>query len=166
MKILGIDPGIDNCGLAVIESGLDDYYLIWWDTISPPKKVGIPEKLSFIYDKLSQVLHEHKPDVISIEKFSEKLAKAARELIYVEGIVFLLAGIYGIKVKSYSSRELKKFFTSFGSADKTSIINRFEALKNSEFFKNSDAITNTSNPDHHRIDALVAALFASFERTF
>ena len=69
MRILGIDPGIGICGFGLIEamtgSGAKalDYGAVTTKVDAP-----LPARLKELYDSLTEVFKQTKPEVIAVEK--------------------------------------------------------------------------------------------------
>ena len=74
--ILGVDPGLTRCGVAVINSGsARKVSLVHVDTLKSSPSTDLSERLAFIADGVEALIVEHKPSVIAIERvFSHKQA--------------------------------------------------------------------------------------------
>ena len=73
MIILGIDPGIERVGIAVIEKiGGKETYL-FSECFKTSAKLSHYERLKLIGDEISEVIQKYNPDALGIEKlFFEK----------------------------------------------------------------------------------------------
>ena len=65
MKILGIDPGYGILGWSIIDS---KYNILNYNTIETSSDKKIDERLFIIYNDLSRIITEYKPDTAAIEK--------------------------------------------------------------------------------------------------
>lgn len=160
MKILGIDPGINNLAFALLEIKNGYYELKNWETFNTRCCKNLVEKLTYLFNNLKEIVEKFKPDIIGIEEtFAKPYSKAGSRLAQAQAIALLVAGLYNIPVKIYHPSEIKKFFTQYGKAKKkdiSHILDLFlkEKIINSEF---------ELNPDSHKIDALAIALILALE---
>ncbi|PMP67331.1 MAG: hypothetical protein C0190_03505 [Thermodesulfobacterium geofontis] len=160
MKILGIDPGLNNLAFALLEVKNSSYKLKDWETLNTKNCKNLIEKLTYLFNHLKEVVEKFRPDIIGIEEtFAKTYSKAGSRLAQAQAIALLVAGLYNIPVKIYHPSEIKKFFTQYGKAEKNDIshiLNLFlkEKIITSEF---------ELKPDSHKIDALAIALALALE---
>lgn len=115
MKILGIDPGIGICGFGLIEGdkALD------YGAVTTPIRAPLPSRLKELYESLTEVFAETKPDVVSVEKlFFSKNITTGISVAEARGIVLLVAEQNHLPVYEYTPNEIKKTLTGYGSAKK------------------------------------------------
>ena len=120
MKILGIDPGLGRCGFGLIETttragakALD--YGVVTTTVDAP----LPSRLKELYDSLTEVFDQTKPDLVAVEKlFFAKNITTGIAVAEARGIVLLVAEQKNVKVYEYTPNEIKKTLTGYGSAKK------------------------------------------------
>ena len=67
MKVLGIDPGIQNTGLAVVERKATKYRLITSSSIKTDPTASEAERYTIIASEIANLITEHKPDLLSVE---------------------------------------------------------------------------------------------------
>lgn len=118
MKILGIDPGIGICGFGLIEGNeaLD------FGVVTTKIRAPLPSRLKELYDGLTQIFDELKPDVVSVEKlFFSKNITTGISVAEARGIVLLVAEQHNVEVFEYTPNEIKKTLTGYGSAKKGQI---------------------------------------------
>jgi len=154
MRVLGIDPGIKHCGLAVIEEKDRGYEVRHSETLEPKEK-SIGEELLFVYEGIKRVLTLYKPSLIAFESPPLSLIKKNKELFFVEGIIHLLGAETKVPVKGVLPTEVKKFLTGFGHSSKEEL---FKTLKVMGFSKVVKGLEDFKG-DHHQVDAIVIALF-------
>ncbi|MBQ3321034.1 crossover junction endodeoxyribonuclease RuvC [Candidatus Saccharibacteria bacterium] len=121
MRILGIDPGIGICGFGLIEamtgSGAKalDYGAVTTKVDAP-----LPARLKELYDSLTEVFKQTKPEVIAVEKlFFSKNITTGIAVAEARGVILLVAEQNGLPVYEYTPNEIKKCLTGYGSATKT-----------------------------------------------
>ncbi len=123
MKVLGVDPGLQVTGYGVISisSGVTD--LLEAGVIRTKPKEGIASRLHKIYSGLSDVIKEHRPDVLVIEKIFAHHKHPATAILmgHARGVVCLLSGEHGVELASIPSTNVKKLVTGRGHADKRQI---------------------------------------------
>jgi crossover junction endodeoxyribonuclease RuvC len=121
MRVLGIDPGFDRLGMAVLEGDASRPTLVWSECVLPPK--GAPEvRLSVVYKETVRVLQEYAPDVLALETlFFSTNKKTALQVAEARGAILAAAGCAGIPVREFSPGTVKLAVTGHGSADKAAI---------------------------------------------
>ena len=87
------------------------------------EREGIAERLRKIYDSLSDVVKELKPDILAIEKLYAHTEHPATSILmgHARGVVCLLAGVHGIPLTNIASTHVKKALTGRGHAGKAQI---------------------------------------------
>jgi len=121
MKVLGIDPGFDRLGMAVLEGDPSRPTLVWSECILPPK--GNPEvRLARVYEETAAALKEHAPDLLAIETlFFSTNKKTALSVAEARGAILAAAGAVGVPVREFSPAQVKLAVTGHGGADKAAI---------------------------------------------
>ncbi|RKX60721.1 MAG: hypothetical protein DRP29_02120 [Thermodesulfobacteriota bacterium] len=160
MKILGIDPGLNNLAYAILETNGNYCILKDWDTFNTQKIKDLPVKLSYLYLKLEEIIKTWAPDLIVIEEiFTKTYSFASAKLIHAQTIAFLLAGLHQIPIKTYHPNKVKKFFTQNGKAGKEEMSYSLNLLFQNQIIKKQ----TDKKEDNHKIDALALALIPVLE---
>ncbi len=165
MKILGIDPGVDNLGYAFVEVKNNCLFLKNWDILITTQLSEISEKLAYLFRNLQKLIEMEFPEIIVLEKIIPKRHGLCENGVFHSyGVVLLLAGLFKIPVKTYLPSEIKKALTQKGNVKKIELFNFIKLLfKNrliifdnpqleKEFFK------KYSHKLSHKLDALASAL--------
>ncbi len=120
MKIIGIDPGTGILGFGVIEiDAKNKVHLIDGGVIRTPVKENDSIRLKTIYDELEQLIIEHKPTVMSVEKlFFAQNVTTAMTVAQARGVVLLLGQQHGMELHEYTPLQIKQALTGYGRADK------------------------------------------------
>ncbi len=120
MKILGIDPGYDRLGIAVIEKpARGKETVIYSDCFTTSPKETIYERLRHIGTEIARILDEFKPGALAIETlFITKNQKTAMRVAEARGIIIYEGLKRGIPVFEYSPMEIKMAVTGDGTSDK------------------------------------------------
>jgi crossover junction endodeoxyribonuclease RuvC len=119
MRVLGIDPGSEVTGWAVIEGQALRYKLIEFGTVRASSKERFSARLLRISNGLEEVIARLKPDACSIEEaFFAVNVKSALKLGQVRGVALLAAEKAGLSVHEYSPRLVKQTVVGYGNAEK------------------------------------------------
>jgi crossover junction endodeoxyribonuclease RuvC len=123
--VLGVDPGLTRCGVAIIEQkqNLSDFKLIFAKAISTSTNDSHPRRLELIYDTLEQIFTEQQIERVSIERpfLTAHNPDTGLGTAQVAGIAMLLAQKFNKKIDIYNSKEVKLAVTGSGSASKEQI---------------------------------------------
>jgi crossover junction endodeoxyribonuclease RuvC len=120
--ILGIDPGSVVTGYGVIDRQGRQIRLIEYGVVRTGSGSALPERLKRIYDRLSEVISQHKPEQIAIEAtFAGRNPMAALTLGHARGVALLAAANSGAPIIEYAPREIKQSVVGTGSASKEQI---------------------------------------------
>ncbi len=122
MTILGVDPGTLKTGYGVIEQTHGNTSVITYDVITNDSRHPMPNRLKLIFETLSQVMDDVKPDVLAIETaFYGKNPQSALKLGHARGVIMLAAVVRNIPTYEYSPREIKKALVGNGNASKQQV---------------------------------------------
>jgi len=119
--ILGIDPGLERTGYAVIDGVARR--VIDAGLVRTEREIGLPARLSEIHAGLAEVLDEHAVSLMAVEDLYAhyKHPRTAILMGHARGAVLLLAAQRGIAVKSLPATLIKKTMTGSGHASKSQI---------------------------------------------
>jgi crossover junction endodeoxyribonuclease RuvC len=119
MKILGIDPGLQVCGYAVV----DGDSLIEAGAIRTNTKSPIEVKLNQIAEDIDSLLKKFKPEVVAVEELYSHYAhpKTAILMGHARGVILQACAAAGVEVKSFSATRIKKSLTGNGRASKEQV---------------------------------------------
>lgn len=119
MRIIGIDPGTGILGFGVIDVEKGKLQVVDAGVVKTPAHTPLDERLEEIYDSLTSIITETKPDVMSIEKlFFARNVTTAMSVSHARGVV-MLAGKKGrLPIHEYTPLQIKQTLTGYGCADK------------------------------------------------
>ncbi len=123
MRILGIDPGIERVGIAVVErlNGKETY--VYSACFKTSAKLAHAERLALIGDEMARVIEEWRPGGMAIEKlFFETNTKTAMVVAEARGVMMYSAARAGLTIYEYTPLEIKVAVTGYGKSDKTAIM--------------------------------------------
>jgi crossover junction endodeoxyribonuclease RuvC len=130
LKILGIDPGYERVGIAVIEKQKrGKEILLYSDCFKTDKKLPHGERLVLIAQELKKIIKKYKPDLLGIEKlyFNEN-QKTAMPVAEARGVIILIAVEGGLQVMEHTPLEIKVAVAGYGRADKKQVIDMVKRL--------------------------------------
>jgi len=121
LRIIGIDPGSRITGYGVIERVKNRLCYIASGCIRLPN-VSLPERVHQIFEDLSQVILEFKPNLAAVEQvFMHKNARSALILGQARGAALCALTHRGLAVAEYMPRQVKQAVVGYGAADKIQV---------------------------------------------
>lgn len=122
MRIIGIDPGTGILGFGVIDVEGPRYTLVTAGVISTPPHTPLDERLEEIYDGLTEIIAETKPDSMSIEKlFFSRNVNTAMSVSHARGVAMLAGRKARLELAEYTPMQIKQTLTGYGKADKKQV---------------------------------------------
>jgi len=123
MRILGIDPGLQVCGYACLETGEDKEKLIEAGVIRIASGSAIEQKLNRIAEDTQSLLENFKPDVVAVEELYSHYAHPRTAILmgHARGVILQRCAQAAIEVRSFSATRIKKSITGNGRASKEQV---------------------------------------------
>lgn len=122
MRILGIDPGTGILGFGIIEVTKGKAQLVDAGVIRTPVKEDDAVRLLTIYDELSDIIAQTKPEIMSVEKlFFAQNVTTAMTVAQARGVVLLTGMQAKLQIVEYTPLQIKQSLTGYGRADKKQI---------------------------------------------
>jgi len=120
MKILGIDPGLQVCGYACLQTGSDGEKLIEAGVFRTISGSTIEAKLYQIANDADSLLNRFKPDIVAVEELYSHYVhpKTAILMGHARGVILQRCAEAEIEVRSFSATRIKKSITGNGRASK------------------------------------------------
>ncbi|HVS58668.1 MAG TPA: crossover junction endodeoxyribonuclease RuvC [Candidatus Saccharimonadales bacterium] len=119
MRIIGIDPGTGILGFGVIEIVKTKPVLVDAGVIRTPVKEDDAVRLLTIYEELTDIITQTKPDMMSVEKlFFARNVTTAMTVAQARGVVLLCAMQNKLPIHEYTPMQIKQAITGYGKADK------------------------------------------------
>jgi crossover junction endodeoxyribonuclease RuvC len=121
-SVLGIDPGVANCGLAVVSRRDRTTALVWASTVSTPSGTHEAKRLGEIARVTRAAIETHRPAAVAIERVAwSRNQVSALHVARATGVVMLVAAESGLPVEEYAPNEVKQAVTGVGNADKRQV---------------------------------------------
>lgn len=122
MRIIGIDPGYDRNGVAVVEKGIPKDILVFSTLISTNKKMTMEQRLFDLLTQLEEIIKRENPEVLAIEQlFLTNNSKTVIGVAQARGVILSLAGKYNLPVRELGPGQIKLAITGYGKADKSAV---------------------------------------------
>ncbi|HOK96229.1 MAG TPA: crossover junction endodeoxyribonuclease RuvC [Anaerohalosphaeraceae bacterium] len=120
MKILGIDPGLQVCGYAVVERKRLDTRLVEAGVFRTDGRAELEKRLNQIAADIGQILQAHRPQIVAVEQLYAhyKHPQTAILMGHARGVILQKAAESGASVKNFSATRIKKSLTGNGRAHK------------------------------------------------
>jgi crossover junction endodeoxyribonuclease RuvC len=122
MRIIGIDPGTGILGFGVIEVQKSKPVLVDAGVIRTPVKEDDAIRLETIYDELTDIIMQTKPQQMAVEKlYFSRNVTTAMTVAQARGVVLLCGMQAGLTIAEYTPQQIKQALTGYGRADKKQI---------------------------------------------
>ncbi len=144
MRILGIDPGFAITGYSIIDYRGNKFKLIDSGAVTTKSGESFPLRLTKIYDDLSMIIDEYKPDAISVEElFFNNNVKTAINVAQARGVVLVVGCQKQIPTYEYTPLQIKQAVAGYGRADKIQVQKMVKAILNVEKLPKLDDTTDS-----------------------
>lgn len=161
MKILGIDPGYERLGIAVLEKNNSNRKekILFSECFKTSKELEFTDRLTLIGKELRDVINKWKPNAFAIEiLFMTTNQKTAMRVAEVRGVCLYEASLNDLKIIEITPLQIKMATTGYGKATKDQVVKMVKML-----VSNKDEILKKTFDDE--IDAIAVAItaFAHFK---
>ena len=152
MIILGIDPGFEKLGCAVLKKEKTGDKLIYSTCLISKKKDPHEQRLLYLGKEIRKIIKKYKPDILSVEKlFFTKNQKTAMRVSEARGMILFIGALENLAIIEFTPLEIKMAITGYGKAEKRQMQEMVRAiLKLTKLPKSDD-----------EIDAIATALTCS-----
>ena len=133
MRILGVDPGLIRTGYGVVDVvSADNIKLVEAGVIKTNSADKISTRVKQIYNNISNIIKEHKPEVLVLEKLYSHAKYPITSILmgHARGVVCLACGLNDVKLVSYAATRVKKAVTGNGRAGKHQVRDMVKSILN------------------------------------
>jgi crossover junction endodeoxyribonuclease RuvC len=161
MIILGIDPGFERLGIAILEKKKDNQsfdkaqdkeQVLYSACFKTSAKLEFSERLNLIGTEVKRIIKKYQPQILAIETlFFTTNQKTVMHVAEARGVVIYEGTKAGVKIFEASPPQIKMATTGYGRANKEQIMKMVKILVKVDNSKKSD----------DELDAIAIALTAS-----
>ena len=139
MIIMGIDPGINNTGWAIIKKNINKLEYVASGFIKTKASDKLYLRLAFIVSELRKVIELYNPEIAGLEEiFLNKNPSSSLKLAHARGAIMSVLGSSNIQVLEFSARSVKKNIVGTGAAEKEQVMHMVKLIFGSSSIKSSD----------------------------
>ncbi len=119
-RVLGIDPGLNITGYAVIEPAGRTARLIEAGVIRGKGGATLSARVRDIYLGVSDVIASLKPTIVAVEELYSHYERPRTAILmgHARGVICLSAAMADLELRSYASTQVKRMLTGNGRAPK------------------------------------------------
>ncbi len=130
MIVLGIDPGLQVCGYAVVKADGSECQLVEAGVIRTDRRLPLPKRLAQIAEDLDELLKNSRPTVVAVEELYSHYAHPRTAVLmgHARGVILMQAVKAGAEVRSFSATRIKKSLTGNGRAGKLQVQRTVQSL--------------------------------------
>lgn len=129
MRVIGIDPGYDRMGVAVVEYKNGKEQLVYSTCLETDRSLNLNQRLYELGNDFLAILKKFKPDTAAIETlFFNQNQKTAIGVAASRGVITYLAQQEGCQVYEFGPQEIKVAITGYGKSDKAAVLSMLEQL--------------------------------------
>jgi crossover junction endodeoxyribonuclease RuvC len=119
-RVVGIDPGLNVTGYAVVDPSPRGPYVAEAGVIRPRGQITLGRRLDLIYQGVLEVLDAFPPSAVALEQVHSHLKhpRTAILMAHARGVIVLAAARRDVPVFGYAAARIKKSLTGSGKAPK------------------------------------------------
>jgi crossover junction endodeoxyribonuclease RuvC len=126
VRILGIDPGLQVTGYAVVEACGQGPRVCEAGVVRSAEgrmPTDMAPRLRSVYDSIEDIIRQYQPAVVAVEQLYAHYdhPRTAILMAHTRGVIFLAAARHGLPVVSYNATRIKKTITGNGRAPKDQV---------------------------------------------
>ncbi|MBI4938661.1 MAG: crossover junction endodeoxyribonuclease RuvC [Nitrosomonadales bacterium] len=121
VRILGIDPGLRVTGFGILDKAGQKLAYVASGCIKTPD-AELPERLRVILDSLGEVIAQHQPQQVAVEKVFVNVNPQSTLLLgQARGAAICAAVLAGLPVAEYTALQVKQAVVGNGHAKKEQV---------------------------------------------
>ncbi|MEM8525229.1 MAG: crossover junction endodeoxyribonuclease RuvC [Bacteroidota bacterium] len=121
-RLIGIDPGTNNLGYAILEVRGKKLLVGDLGTVSFKKHLSHQQKLKLIFERIQTIIDLYNPIEMAIEApFYGKNVQSMLKLGRAQGVAIVAAMTKGLEIVEYSPKKIKQVVTGNGNAAKEQV---------------------------------------------
>jgi crossover junction endodeoxyribonuclease RuvC len=130
MIILGIDPGLQVCGYAVIKAELLRTVLLEAGVFRTDGKKDLGQRLNQLAEDMRQVLEKFRPGAVAVEQLYSHYQHPRTAILmgHARGVLLQQAAAVNADIYSFSATRIKKALTGNGRAGKAQMQRAIQSM--------------------------------------
>ena len=132
MRTLGIDPGYERLGIAVVEKTKQGEKLVYSECFQTLATEDFPTRLEQVGEAIARVIRDHSPEHLALESvYFNTNQKTAMDVAAVRGVALYLGKTHNLSVHEYTPPQIKVAVAGNGRASKkdvTTMVHRLVAI--------------------------------------
>lgn len=122
MRVMGVDPGLARCGVAMIDGDVRRSELIAHHLVRTGADDAPEQRLAVVHDQITDLIATHRPGVLATEQLLFNTnARSAMAVAQSVGVILLAAAHAELEVFQYTPTQVKATVTGTGDADKAQV---------------------------------------------
>ncbi len=156
IRYIGIDPGTNVLGYAVIDVLKNKISIVEMGTVRMSAQSTPSEKLKKIFESIQTIIKKTNPAEMAIEApFYGKNVQSMLKLGRAQGVAMAASMVNKVEVTDYAPRKIKQSVTGNGNASKEQVMAMLETLTN----------TKLGEQELDATDALACAVCHHFQQS-
>lgn len=129
MRILGIDPGYATIGFGLLSAEHGTYQMLSYGAVTTPPGIPFPRRLEILYDDLTQLLSETKPEAVAVEElfFGHNITTGI-DVAHGRGVILLAIQKAVLPFYEYTPMQMKQAVVGYGKATKQQVMDMTRRL--------------------------------------
>jgi crossover junction endodeoxyribonuclease RuvC len=138
-RILGIDPGTNALGFAIIDANKKNIQVL---------EIGVltfahisdehTDKLKYIFEQVQDIIRQYEPAEMAIEApFFGKNVQSMLKLGRAQGVAMAAGMVQGLAITEYMPKKIKSAVTGNGNASKEQVAGMLESILKTKFTEKS-----------------------------
>ncbi|CAN5912029.1 crossover junction endodeoxyribonuclease RuvC [soil metagenome] len=122
MRVMGVDPGLARCGVAVVDGDVRRSVLSAHHLVRTGADDATEQRLAAVHDQVADLISTWQPQVLAIEQllFNANV-RSAMIVAQAVGVILLAAAHANLTVSHYTPTQVKATVTGNGAADKEQV---------------------------------------------
>jgi len=124
MKIIGIDPGYERLGIAILEKNKSDKKerVLYSDCFKTSSKAPFEGRLLLLGKEVERLIALYEPDGLAIETlFFQNNQKTAMHVAEVRGVMLYIAKCRSLTLQEFTPLQVKVAVAGHGQGDKKAV---------------------------------------------
>ena len=123
MRVLGIDPGLQVCGYACLDSEGHLGTIVEAGVLRTDSELALERRLNQIAEDIETLLSRFQPEVVAVEQLYSHYAHPRTAILmgHARGVILQKSAAAGLEVQSFSATRIKKSLTGSGRASKEQV---------------------------------------------